>query len=352
MSFLDRLNAQQAEAVTQLGTPLLILAGAGSGKTRVITYRIAYVIGEAGVGAENILAVTFTNKAASEMKERVQQLLAGAGLAGSPWVSTFHSICVRMLRRDGPEAGIQRDFTIYDDDTQNALVKAVLKELGLDEKVFAPRAMLSRISHAKNHGITPQAIYKEAGDERAEKLAVVFERYQAGLKKNNALDFDDLLIETVRLLRDAPAAARKYNERFHHLLVDEYQDTNRIQYEFIRLLTRVHQDVCVVGDEDQSIYSWRGADIRNILEFERDFPRARVIRLEQNYRSTKNILAAAGAVVANNEARKGKTLWTTRESGPEIGFYEAADGEQEALFIADTISKYRPANPEKRAAGP
>ncbi len=348
MSFLDRLNPQQLEAVSHRGSPLLILAGAGSGKTRVITHRIACLIDQDGLRPEQILAVTFTNKAAGEMKDRVTNLLDGRAGARSLWISTFHSSCVRILRRDGPAAGIPRDFTIYDEDSQIALVKQILKELGLDDKTFPPRGVLALISHWKNHGVLPPEALREAHDTKDERIAVAYEHYQKGLRRNLALDFDDLLLETVRLLQVSPETTLRYNERFQHLLVDEYQDTNRVQYELIRLLTQLNKNVCVVGDEDQSIYSWRGADIRNILEFERDFGNARIVRLEQNYRSTKNVLAAAGAVVARNVARKGKTLWTDRESGDPIGYYEGADGEQEALFIADTIAKYVPGNHGKR----
>jgi DNA helicase II / ATP-dependent DNA helicase PcrA len=348
MSALDRLNTPQRDAVLHRGSPLLILAGAGSGKTRVITHRVATLLEQDGVRPESILAVTFTNKAAGEMKERVAHMLEGRVRLGSLWMTTFHSACVRILRRDGPAAGIPKEFTIYDDDSQVALTKQIVKELGLDDKVYSPRSLLSRISHWKNHGLSPEQAMRDAEDPKSERAAVVFEHYQKGLRRNQALDFDDLLLETVRLLHVSPETALRYNERFQHLLVDEYQDTNRVQYEMIRLLTQVHKNICVVGDEDQSIYSWRGADIRNILEFERDFPHARTIRLEQNYRSTKNVLAAAGAVVARNQARKGKTLWTDRESGDRVGFYEGADAEQEALFIADTIHKYTPGNPGKK----
>ncbi len=349
MSLLEALNERQREAVTVAEGPLLVLAGAGSGKTRVITYRIAHLMDYLGAQPEHILAVTFTNKAADEMQNRVGSLLGSRG-ARRPWISTFHSFCVRLLRRDGPAAGISRDFTIYDEDDQLAVVKDVMKELGLEERVLRARGVLSRISHAKNHGINPQAFYANASDPRGEQVAVIFERYQAALRRSNALDFDDLLLEAVRLLSSSAETAAKYNERFRHLLVDEYQDTNRTQYELIRLLTQMHRNLCVVGDEDQSIYGWRGADLRNILEFEKDFPEARIIRLEQNYRSTKNILAGASAVVAHNEERIGKTLWTENAQGELLGFYEAADAENEALFVADCIARYLGENPEGRAA--
>ena len=349
MSLLEQLNPRQREAVTATGDPLLVLAGAGSGKTRVIAYRIAYLMDCLGVQPENILAVTFTNKAADEMRMRVESLL-GRGAAGLPWISTFHSFCVRLLRRDGPAGGISRDFTIYDEDDQLAVVRKAMKELSLDESFMRVRAVLTRISHAKNHGISPQIFRANASDRRNEQLATIYEHYQAALGRSNALDFDDLLLEAVRLLATSPETAAKYNQRFQHLLVDEYQDINRPQYEMIRLLTQVHRNLCVVGDEDQSIYGWRGADLRNILEFEQDFPSARIIRLEQNYRSTKTILTAASAVVAHNEFRIGKTLWTENPQGECLGLYEAPDDENEALFVADWLSSYMKENPEGRAA--
>jgi DNA helicase-2/ATP-dependent DNA helicase PcrA len=349
MSLLDQLNEQQREAVTQTEGPLLVLAGAGSGKTRVITYKIAYLIQHQGVEPEGILAVTFTNKAAEQMRERVRRLLRSRAGA-QPWISTFHSLCVRLLRRDGPAAGISRDFTIYDEEDQQSLVKRALKELDLDGKAVQPRSILTLISRAKNFGTTPQALYQGAPSRQAEQLAVIYQHYQAALKRANALDFDDLLLEAERLLRDSPEVAAKYNARFQHILVDEYQDTNRPQYELVRLLTQVHRNLTVVGDEDQSIYGWRGADLRNILEFEKDFPEARIIRLEQNYRSTKNILAAASTVVANNKARIGKTLWTQNEQGEALGLYVAADAENESLFVADWTARYLRENPDSRLA--
>ena len=349
MSLLEQLNQQQREAVTATEGPLLVLAGAGSGKTRVIAYRIAYLMDDLGVQPENILAVTFTNKAADEMRLRVDSLL-GRGAADLPWISTFHSFCVRVLRRDGPAAGISRDFTIYDEDEQLAIVRKAMKELSLDEQFMRTRAVLTRISHAKNHGISPQVFRANASDRGNEHLATIYEQYQAALGRSNALDFDDLLLEAVRLLATSQESAAKYNQRFQHVLVDEYQDINRPQYELIRLLTQVHRNLCVVGDEDQSIYGWRGADLRNILEFEQDFPEARMIRLEQNYRSSKTILAAASAVVAHNESRIGKTLWTENQQGEGVGLYEAPDAENEALFVADWVARYLGTNPEGRAA--
>jgi superfamily I DNA/RNA helicase len=342
--FLEQLNPQQREAVEATEGPILILAGAGSGKTRVITCRIAHLIENAGAEPDSILAVTFTNKAAQEMAERVERLIGGRRFA-QPLISTFHSFCVRVLRRDIARLqvngkGLTRDFVIYDETDQQSVIKAALRKLGLDDKSLKPAAVLSRISWAKNHMLDPESLYLQSRDPKTETVAHVFQEYKAQLAKSNALDFDDLLLEAVRLLKAVPEVREYYTGRFHYILVDEYQDTNRPQYELLRLLAGERQNVCVVGDEDQSIYSWRGADIRNILEFERDFAHARIIRLEQNYRSTQNILEAASAVVANNVKRKGKTLWTARQGGARIGYYEADDGESEALFIADSLQKY------------
>jgi DNA helicase-2/ATP-dependent DNA helicase PcrA len=344
VSFLDKLNPQQLEAVETIEGPLLILAGAGSGKTRVITFRIAHLIENLGAAPESILAVTFTNKAAGQMAERVEELVGGRAFA-KPWISTFHSMCVRMLRRDVESlrinnTGYTKDFAIYDESDQQQVVKGALRRLGVDDKQLTPRTVLSKISWAKNHMLDPQEAYLNSGDEKAEKIAQIYEIYRQELRKANAMDFDDLLLEAVRLLKVAEPVRHYYNKRFHYLLVDEYQDTNRPQYELMRLLSGERHNVCAVGDEDQSIYSWRGADIRNILEFERDFPNAKIIRLEQNYRSTQNILTAASSVVANNVHRKGKKLWTSRQGGPKLGYYEAPDGENESLFVADTIAKY------------
>jgi DNA helicase-2/ATP-dependent DNA helicase PcrA len=341
---LDKLNPPQRAGVESVDGPVLILAGAGSGKTRVITHRIAYLIQERGVAPDAILAVTFTNKAAAEMGERVEKLIGHSTLA-KPLIATFHSFCVRMLRRDiealriGNE-GLTKTFAIYDESDQQALVKQIMRRMGLDDKQMTPRVVLGRISWAKNHMIDPQEYYLQSADPMSEKVAHIFEAYRKELRKNNALDFDDLLLEAVRLLKSSSEVREKYNRRYRYLLIDEYQDTNRPQYELMKLLAGEEKNVCVVGDEDQSIYSWRGADIRNILEFEKDFPSAKVIRLEQNYRSTQVILEAAGAVVARNSQRKGKHLWTEREGGALIGYYEAPDGENEALFIADYIQKY------------
>ena len=340
-SFLDQLNPQQRLAVETTEGPLLILAGAGSGKTRVITYRIAHLIENVGVSPDAILAVTFTNKAAAEMAERVEKLVGGS-LLRQPWISTFHSFCVRVLRRDieALKDGFRRDFVIYDESDQQLVVKAAMRRLGLDDKQMKPSAVLARISWAKNHMRDPIEVYQSSADPKSERVAHIYEIYRQELRKANALDFDDLLLEAVRLLREATEVRERYQRRFEYILVDEYQDTNRPQYELMRLLAGARHNLCVVGDEDQSIYSWRGADIRNILEFEQDFPEAKIVRLEQNYRSTQNILQAASAVVANNVRRKGKTLWTSRQGGTELGYYEAPDGENEALFVADMINKY------------
>jgi ATP-dependent DNA helicase UvrD/PcrA len=353
--FFKGLNPPQREAVACTEGPLLILAGAGSGKTRVITHRLAHIITARHVPPSAILAVTFTNKAAGEMRERVAALLGEVHLSSAPNVSTFHSFCVRLLRRDGDalaelRPGFTRRFSIYDDDDQLAILKAAYRHLGLNEQFMQYRAALSRLSHAKNLKQTPQDLYREARDPVSSKLAVVWEEYEKTLRIANALDFDDLLLEAVRLLIHDDATRALYNRRLSYLMVDEYQDTNRSQYELMRLLSEAQHNVCVVGDEDQSIYSWRGADIHNILDFERDFPHARTIRLEQNYRSTSNILKAASAVVANNKARKGKTLWTEAGGGELLGCYSGFDAENEALFIANTIEQLLTQNPEDRVA--
>jgi len=344
LPFRDELNPQQREAVETVEGPLLILAGAGSGKTRVITFRIAHLIENLGVSADRILAVTFTNKAAAEMAERVDRMVGHRSFY-KPLISTFHSLCVRMLRRDIEKLqingkGLTKQFVIYDEADQQQLVKGILRRLGIDDKQLKPAAVLSRISYAKSHMVDPQEMFLQSGDPKTERIAHIYEAYRKELAKANALDFDDLLLEAVRLLKAVPEVREHYTRRFQYVLVDEYQDTNRPQYELMVMLAGERRNVCAVGDEDQSIYSWRGADIRNILEFERDFPNARIIRLEQNYRSTQFILEGASAVVANNLKRKGKRLFTTRQGGAKIGFYEAPDGENEALFAADYIQKY------------
>ena len=354
MDFLDGLNPRQREAVEHTEGPLLVLAGAGSGKTRVITHRIAHLVSAHRVPGWAILAVTFTNKAAGEMRDRVRSLVQSAP-KDTPTVSTFHSFCVRLLRREGAalaqiRPGFTPQFTIYDDDDQISILKSVYKQLGLDDRFMQHRAALSRISHAKSHKQSPAEMARAATDPTSTRLAVVYERYQARLLESNALDFDDLLLEAVRLLATDDATRERISRRYEFLMVDEYQDTNRSQYELMRLLTGDRGNVAVVGDEDQSIYGWRGANIRNILDFERDFPGASVIRLEQNYRSTKNILEAASAVVANNTERIGKWLWTESGAGEKITLYEAPDAENEALWIADTIEAHLGRNPSDHVA--
>jgi DNA helicase-2/ATP-dependent DNA helicase PcrA len=338
------MNPQQQDGIQSVDGPVLLLAGAGSGKTRVITHRIAYLIQERGVPADSILAVTFTNKAAKEMADRVDKILGHSSLA-KPTLATFHSFCVRVLRRDIEAlrvsgVGLTRTFAIYDETDQQAVVKQALKRLAIDDKSLKPRVALGRISWAKNHMIDPQEYFLASTNPMEEKIAHIFEIYKKELFKANALDFDDLLLETVRLLKSSAETRERYNRRYKYILIDEYQDTNRPQYELMKLLAGPNRNVCVVGDEDQSIYSWRGADIKNILEFEKDFSGTRTIRLEQNYRSTQMILEGASAVVAQNTQRKGKNLWTAREGGSLIGYYEAPDGENEALFVADRVQRY------------
>src|SRR5215212_2579299 len=352
--FLSQLNEQQREAVLATDGPLLILAGAGSGKTRVIAHRIAYLIAEKQVPSWNILAVTFTNKAADEMRQRVQRLLRTQERNDLPLVSTFHSLCVRILRQDIEKLNDKytRRFTIYDQDDSIRLIKQAIRDLGFDEKYVAPRATQSAISSAKNRGEDPTAFAARAEyqDERRAVMAKVYEKYEARLHGNNALDFDDLLIKTVRLLRDVDEVREKYNNKFRYILVDEYQDTNSLQFALISLLTQKSQNICVVGDEDQSIYKWRGADISNILNFEKHFPKTKTIRLEQNYRSTQTILDVAGAVVKNNLERKGKNLWTSNPRGGRVGYYQAFDAEAEARWVTQKIVEHRREEFEIRAA--
>lgn len=344
VDYLAGLNPEQQNAVAHVDGPLLILAGAGSGKTRVITHRICHLITAHQIPGPSILAVTFTNKAAGEMRERVQKQMGGyESYNHAPVLATFHSFCVRLLRRDGDRLAplrpkFTRNFTIYDADDQLGIIKQAFRHLNIDEKFMQYRAVLSRISHAKNHGETPTDWLKVV-DPKSKTLAAIYERYERTLVESNATDFDDLLLLAVKLLSSDDQTRERYNRQFSHLMIDEYQDTNRTQYDLIRLLTRTHSNLAVVGDEDQSIYGWRGADIRNILDFEKDYPRARVIRLEQNYRSTRNILAAASAVVAKNTQRKGKTLWTSAAEGSKISLFEAATGEQEAMYIAQSIER-------------
>ena len=352
--FLSQLNPQQRDAVLAGDGPLLILAGAGSGKTRVIAHRIAYLIAERSVWPRNILAVTFTNKAAEEMRNRVGKLLEGLEVGSVPLISTFHSLCVRILRRDieALNAGYTRSFTIYDQDDTVRLTRNCMRELGLDDKQLAPRSVQAAISSAKNRGEDAEAFSAKAQyiDERRASIARVFQLYEERLHKNNALDFDDLLIKTVRLLRDVPDVRERYNDRYRYLLVDEYQDTNQLQFGLIRLLTEKQQNICVVGDPDQSIYRWRGADITNILKFEEHFPAAKVIRLEENYRSTQNILDLASGLIKYNIERKEKALWTQNPAGEKIRYYQALDADMEARFVAAKIEEHRRADADVRAA--
>jgi DNA helicase II / ATP-dependent DNA helicase PcrA len=354
LDFLSQLNEQQREAVTSSDGPLLILAGAGSGKTRVIAHRIAYIIAERGVWPRNILAVTFTNKAAEEMRNRVHKLLEGLELGSAPLISTFHSLCVRILRRDieALQAGYTRSFTIYDQDDAVRLTRNCIRDLGFDDKQLAPRSVQSAISAAKNRGEDAEAFTARAQfiDERRASIAAVFQQYEERLQKNNALDFDDLLIKAVRLLRDVPEVRERYNDRFRYLLVDEYQDTNSLQFSLIRLLTEKQQNICVVGDPDQSIYRWRGADITNILKFEEHFPSAKVIRLEENYRSTQNILDVASGLIRHNLQRKEKALWTQNDAGEKIRYYQALDAESEARFVTGKIQEHLRGDRDIRAA--
>jgi len=354
MDLLDQLNDQQREAVVNTEGPLLILAGAGSGKTRVIAYRIAYLILEKKIAPWNILAVTFTNKSAQEMRERVQRLLRGQELSSAPWVSTFHSLCVRILRQDIEhlKEGYTRTFTIYDQDDSLRLIKNALKDLGYDDKHLGPRSVQSAISSAKNRGEDVDAFAARADyvDERRAAIARVYKTYEERLHSNNALDFDDLMIKTVRLLRNTDDVRDKYNRKFRYILVDEYQDTNALQFALVSLLTQQQQNICVVGDEDQSIYKWRGADISNILNFEKHYTNAKIIRLEQNYRSTQTILDVAGAVVKNNTERKGKNLWTSNPRGDRVRYYQAFDADAEARFVAGKIREHRAEDSSIRAA--
>ena len=338
MSIYDSLNPMQRQAVFHTEGPLLILAGAGSGKTRVLTHRIAYLIQEKEVNPWNILAITFTNKAAQEMRERVDRI-AGFG-SDAIWVSTFHSTCARILRRHIDNLGYDTNFTIYDTDDQKSVIKDVCRRLNVDTKVFKERALLSQISHAKDNLITPDQMEMDAaGDFNQKKTAMVYREYQAALRKNNALDFDDLIVKTVELFQNCDRVLEYYQERFKYIMVDEYQDTNYAQFKFVSLLASRYENLCVVGDDDQSIYKFRGANIENILGYERVFPNAAVIRLEQNYRSTQNILNAANHVIANNAERKEKTLWTENEEGPKIHFRQFMNGFEEAEYIAGEISK-------------
>ena len=336
---LMKLNDRQREAVEHTEGPLLVLAGAGSGKTRVLTHRIAYLIDQ-GIMPWQILAITFTNKAAGEMRERVDAMLGGTG--ANVFVSTFHSMCVRILRRDIERLGYGRDFTIYDTDDQRTLMKQVIKDLSMDTKMYRERAVLSAISAAKNEMRDWETYRDEAVDYYERNVARLYEAYEEQLRKNNALDFDDLLLKTVELFKEFPEVLMGWQERFHYIMVDEYQDTNTVQFEIVRMLSAKYRNLCVVGDDDQSIYKFRGANIENILSFERSFPGAKVVKLEQNYRSTKAILRAANEVIRNNQGRKEKSLWTENEEGekPRFQEYETAGAEAEAIIREAVNSPY------------
>ena len=338
MSIYDTLNPPQQEAVFHTEGPLLILAGAGSGKTRVLTHRIAHLIADKGVNPFNILAITFTNKAAQEMRERVDKLTGADGM--SVWVATFHSTCVRILRRYIDRLGYDNRFTIYDSDDQKTLMKEICRKLNIDTKKYKERSLLAQISHAKDEMITPDEMEMNAGgDFNQKKVAQVYREYQAALKSNNALDFDDLLVKTVELFQNCGDVLESYQEKFRYIMVDEYQDTNTVQFKFVSLLAARYGNLCVVGDDDQSIYKFRGANIGNILGFERVFPDAKVIRLEQNYRSTKNILNAANEGIANNAARKEKRLWTENPEGEKLHFRQFMNGFEEAEYVIGDIAK-------------
>jgi DNA helicase-2/ATP-dependent DNA helicase PcrA len=345
--FLDKLNPEQRLAAETTDGPVLILAGAGTGKTRAITYRMANLIA-GGTPAESILAVTFTNKAAEEMQSRVTDLLLRAGVPPArPWLSTFHSLCARLLRREAVAAGLPKEFAIYDDDDQLAAVKLVMGRLQIDDDTLTPRNVLSRISYAKNHAQTPEQMRSEAFGPDTRKVANVYAGYQDILRLSKAVDFDDLLLRSARLLRESPQVRERWRNRFTYVHVDEYQDTNRVQYDLLRLLTNELQNICVVGDEDQSIYRWRGADVSILLSFSQDFPTAKVIRLERNYRSTQTILDAAAAVVSNNPDRLGKSLRAENAKGANLLYFEARDAQAEAEYVAGEIERILTDDPDQ-----
>ncbi len=334
---LKGLNKEQQTAVKHTDGPLLIMAGAGSGKTRVLTHRIAYLLSEKDVAPRNVLAITFTNKAAREMKDRVKRLV---GMDSEQiWVSTFHSMCVRILRRDIDRIGYNRNFTILDSSDQLSVIKQIIKNLNIDPKKFDPRAMLGQISSAKNELITPEAFNAEVGNFYERQVGEIYAAYQKMLQKNQSLDFDDLIMQTIHLFKRIPEVLEYYQRRFQYIHVDEYQDTNHAQYYLVKQLANRFQNLCVVGDSDQSIYRWRGADIQNILSFEKDYPTARTVFLEQNYRSTKAILEAANKVIQNNPGRKPKTLWTENDDGKHINYFQGATEQEEALFVTDKIQE-------------
>jgi DNA helicase-2/ATP-dependent DNA helicase PcrA len=350
MNFLEDLNPQQREAVEALEGPVLILAGAGTGKTRAITYRVAHLIAR-GTPVESLLAVTFTNKAADQMKQRVAALLLRSGLpAAEVWISTFHSFCARLLRREAPRAELSRSFAIFDEDDQLAAVKLAIERLGIEQRRANPRAVLSRISYAKNHARTPELLRAQANSEESQEVPRIFEVYEEILRRSNALDFDDLLLRSVELLHQCSDVRARWQARFRYLHVDEYQDTNQVQYDLLRLLVNSDRNLCVVGDEDQSIYRWRGADVNILLRFAQDFPGARVVRLEQNYRSTQNILDAAAAVVSHNTRRLGKSLVAVSSGGQSLRYFEARDPQGEAEYVSATIHGLLANDPSQHCA--
>ncbi|WP_431731790.1 DNA helicase PcrA [Aceticella autotrophica] len=337
MNIFDKLNDKQKEAVLRTDGPLLLLAGAGSGKTKVLTHRIAYLIKEKKISPANIIAITFTNKAAKEMKDRIEGLL---GYVGDLWVSTFHSACVRILRRDIEKIGYDRNFVIFDTTDQKALITDCIKELNLNDKQFTPKGMLNAISSAKDKMITPDRYLLECGNDfRNKKISDIYELYENKLKKNNALDFDDILIKTIELFKKDESVLKYYQNKFRYIMVDEYQDTNTPQYKFVNMLASKYRNLCVVGDDDQSIYGWRGADIKNILDFEKDYPDACVIKLEQNYRSSQTILDAANYVIDNNIKRKKKKLWTQNGNGEKITICELNNEREEVTFVIEQIKE-------------
>jgi DNA helicase-2/ATP-dependent DNA helicase PcrA len=339
-AILAPLNPPQREAVTTTKGPVLVLAGAGSGKTRVIAHRIAYLLGVEGVDPRHVLAVTFTNKAAEEMRRRVEALTLGAGIR-PPLIATFHSTCVRILRARAVEAGLKPGFVIYDEEDRLSVVKDVMRELDFDERALTPAAAVHRISHAKNQMLMPQEVETLARTPREERIAALYRRYEEHMAAVGAVDFDDLLLRVVRLFEGVPEALQWYRRVWTHVLVDEYQDTNRAQYRIVQRLTEEHRNLCVVGDPDQSVYRWRGADLRNILDFEKDYPDCHIVALEQNYRSTKRILAMASMVIAHNTARKDKRLWTENVEGERACVYRAWDENEEAGWVAQTLRALR-----------
>src|SRR6185295_19128336 len=344
LELLATLNPEQQEAVLHTEGALLILAGAGSGKTRVIAHRIAYLVSEGLTAPDRLLAVTFTNKAAEEMRTRVETLLGVD--CKRMWISTFHALCARLLRREAPHIGLSRDFVIYDSTDQLTVMKQALRQIGADDSAVAPRLALSRISHAKNRMEGPEVFTANSWNPRDEQIGKLYDLYVKALRDANALDFDDLLLKTVELFEKAEAVRDRYSNKFVHVMVDEYQDTNRPQYLLVQRLAGRHRNLCVVGDPDQSIYKWRGADLRNILDFEHDFPEARIVKLERNYRSTQVILDAATAVISQNRNRKDKRLWTERKGGDLIKYFRGSDELEEADFITRTAHSGISASPD------